>query len=224
MARAAWAQAEVGAAAAIGTVGSAAGKKVSDGVLEVSGKIGEQTKEAAQEPDPPSPKPVTTKPSAPSTPPDSADAPAASKPAAKPKPKAAIKPAPKPDTVPEPAAPTGVVRINHGVPYSVPDPPAPSSQHSAASKTPQPASAPEAEITPVLPLPSPQPREATIEDLKAIIPGTGREDLLKLGSPASRITMIDDGHLLEIYSYMTRDMTFGVVRLSDGRVSRVELR
>jgi len=36
--------------------------------------------------------------------------------------------------------------------------------------------------------------------------------------------MMDDGHLLEIYSYATSNATFGVVRLSDGAVSRVELR
>ena len=49
--------------------------------------------------------------------------------------------------------------------------------------------------------------------------------MLKLGVPASRITMYgDEGHLLEIYSYITNGAIFGVVRLSDGAVSKVELR
>jgi hypothetical protein len=48
--------------------------------------------------------------------------------------------------------------------------------------------------------------------------------VLKFGAPASRITMIDDGHLVEIYRYQARDTTFGVVRLSDGSVSSVQVR
>jgi hypothetical protein len=48
--------------------------------------------------------------------------------------------------------------------------------------------------------------------------------VLKLGPPSSRITMYDDGHLVEIFRYQARDTTFGVVRLSDGSVSRVEVR
>jgi hypothetical protein len=50
-----------------------------------------------------------------------------------------------------------------------------------------------------------------------------RVALLNLGAPASRITMFDDGHLVEIYRYMTKDTTFGVVRLSDGAVSIIQL-
>ncbi len=48
--------------------------------------------------------------------------------------------------------------------------------------------------------------------------------MLKLGAPASRISMFDDGHVLEIYTYAASNATFAVVRLSDGAVSRVELR
>jgi hypothetical protein len=36
--------------------------------------------------------------------------------------------------------------------------------------------------------------------------------------------MFDDGHVLEIYTYAASNATFAVVRLSDGAVSRVELR
>jgi hypothetical protein len=50
-----------------------------------------------------------------------------------------------------------------------------------------------------------------------------REDLLKLGAPAARITMSDDGHLLETFSYMDKDASLGRVRLTDGVVSTVEV-
>jgi len=36
--------------------------------------------------------------------------------------------------------------------------------------------------------------------------------------------MFDNGHLVEIFKYQTRESTFGVVRLSDGSVSSVEVR
>ena len=64
----------------------------------------------------------------------------------------------------------------------------------------------------------------TVEDLKKIATGTSREELLKLGAPASRITMFDDGHIAEIYRYMEKDTTLGIVRLSDGVVAGIELR
>jgi hypothetical protein len=38
------------------------------------------------------------------------------------------------------------------------------------------------------------------------------------------VTMFDDGHLVEIYRYQDRDVTLGVVRLSDGSVSSVQVR
>ena len=47
-----------------------------------------------------------------------------------------------------------------------------------------------------------------------------RADLLELGPPTARITMFDNGGLLEIFSYST----LGTVRLTDGNVSKVQLR
>jgi|SRR5579872_3678497 len=82
--------------------------------------------------------------------------------------------------------------------------------------------APEVILTPVLALPPPP--QATPADLKTLARGTSREEVLKLGAPSSRITMMDDGHLVEIFHYQTRETTFGVVRLSDGSVSSVEVR
>jgi hypothetical protein len=209
---------EYGAAAAAGTAGGAAGKQVSNGITAIFGKVDQQTKDAAKSA-PPKPAP-----SAAAAPPAAADPGPVPQPAAgaKPKaPKAAVKPAAKSETaIPPSPARTGA----RPVPNSVPDPPPPAVQRTAAAKpAPPPAPKPEPELAPVPP-PPPPPREASAEDLKAIAVGTLREEVLKLGAPASRITMMDDGHLLEIYSYMNSDTALGVVRLSDGAVSRVELR
>jgi hypothetical protein len=73
-------------------------------------------------------------------------------------------------------------------------------------------------------LPPPPPPHVTTDDLKALTDGTSRGEVLKLGPPASRVTMYDDGHLVEIYRYQSRDTTLGVVRLSDGSVSNVQVR
>jgi hypothetical protein len=51
-----------------------------------------------------------------------------------------------------------------------------------------------------------------------------REDVLRLGPPASRITMFDDGHVVEVYRYQTGDNSLGVVRLTDGAVSSTQVR
>jgi hypothetical protein len=50
-----------------------------------------------------------------------------------------------------------------------------------------------------------------------------REQLLKLGPPAGRITMDDDGHLMETYQYAANGTSLGTVRLTDGTVSSVEI-
>jgi hypothetical protein len=71
---------------------------------------------------------------------------------------------------------------------------------------------------------APPPPQATAEDLKALASGTSKAEVLKLGAPASRVTMFDDGHLVEIFRYQARDVAFGVVRLSDGSVTSVEVR
>lgn len=76
---------------------------------------------------------------------------------------------------------------------------------------------------PVLVLPPPP--QVTPDDLKTLARGTSKEEVLKLGVPASRVTMTDDaGHLIEIFRYQTHETAFGVVRLSDGSVSSVQVR
>jgi hypothetical protein len=113
--------------------------------------------------------------------------------------------------------PGGVVK-DHSL---VPPPPV---KKAAIVPPPPPLAPPVPEVllaAPVLVLPPPP--QATAEDLKTVASGTSREEVLKLGAPASRITMSDNGHLVEIFRYQTRDTTFGVVRLSDGSVSSVQV-
>jgi hypothetical protein len=68
----------------------------------------------------------------------------------------------------------------------------------------------------------PPPPEMSPEEFHTISNGMSREDLLRLGAPASRITMFDDGHLVEVYSYRQNGQKFGALRLTDGAVSNVE--
>jgi hypothetical protein len=70
----------------------------------------------------------------------------------------------------------------------------------------------------------PPPPQVTPEDLRTLAKGTSREEVLKFGAPSSRVTMFDDGHLVEIFRYQARETTFGIVRLSDGSVSSVDVR
>jgi hypothetical protein len=191
----AWSQAMVEAAGAVagGSIGGVAGKKVSDGITNVLGKVDAVAGKAAK----------TGK-----APEAAIDKVKADKPAGgtvlQVGSGAVIK---DHSLVPPPPPP---VRRAAVVP---PPPPVPSSGSSGAASV---------GIQPIPVLPPPP--QVTSDDLKALASGTARKDVLKLGAPASRITMYDDGHLVEIYRYQSRDTTLGVVRLSDGSVSSVQVR
>jgi len=75
-----------------------------------------------------------------------------------------------------------------------------------------------AEAAPALP----PPPEMSPEKLKSVSAGMSRSDLLRLGMPASKIVMDEDGHLVEIYSYRQNQQRIGTVRLSNGAVASVE--
>ena len=77
-------------------------------------------------------------------------------------------------------------------------------------------------LPPPAPAPPPPP-QVTSGDLRKVAEGMRRDDLLRLGAPGSRITMEDDGHLLETYSYYEKDTAIGRVKLTDGSVSKVEV-
>lgn len=177
---------EAGAITAGSAAGSAAGKKVSDGITAIFQKVDKQTAKAAE-----------TK---------------------------------------ESKNSGGLLQVGPGVPAdtAVVPPPPPARRPAAPSRAalqkpapaaplPDPAPQPVVEVV-AAPQPPPPAPEVTPADLKNIEQGTSREDVLKLGVPVSRITMFDDGHMLEIFRYASGDVTFGVVRLTDGAVSKVQLR
>ncbi len=115
------------------------------------------------------------------------------------------------------------MEVGPGVPRSAPSVPPPPPLHRAAvrkvARTPAPVpAAPAAPAAP--PPPAPQP---TRDDLRKAETGMSRDALLQMGPPAVRITMFEDGHLLEIYRYMAEDTIVGVVRLIDGTVAAVQM-
>jgi len=71
--------------------------------------------------------------------------------------------------------------------------------------------------------PAPAVPQLKAEDLKKVTAGMSREQVLQMGSPAGRITMDEDGHLIEIFQYSTNGTRIGSVRLTDGTVSNVQL-
>ena len=182
----AWSQALTDAAGIVagGSIGGAAGKKVSEGLTSVFQKVDATTAKAAKTG------------------------------------KADEKPAEKAEKTKDgkpflQVGPGGVVKDHSLVP---PPPP----RRVAVVPPPPPQIAPLATIRQTL-APLPPPPVATSDDLRTLAGGTARADVLKLGAPASRITMFDDGHLVEIYKYQTHDTSIGEVRLSDGSVSSVQV-
>jgi len=173
---------EVGASAAGSAIGSAAGKKVSDGITAIFGKVDKAAGKAASK-----------------TPADDNS-----------------KSTPLLDVGP------GVVKVSGGgAPESVPPPPPAAGRRTSVAKTASSEALPE--IVPPPPLPPPPPPQVTADDLKKVASGMSREELFKLGAPASRIMMDDDGHLVETFSYASKETSFGRVKLTDGAVSKVEV-
>ncbi|MEO8050664.1 MAG: hypothetical protein ABI833_09635 [Acidobacteriota bacterium] len=75
-----------------------------------------------------------------------------------------------------------------------------------------------AEMIPVLP----PPAVMSPEEFRSISLGEARADVLKFGAPASKITMFEDGHVVEQYSYHQNGQRFGGLRLTDGVVSSIQ--
>lgn len=72
--------------------------------------------------------------------------------------------------------------------------------------------------------PIPPPPSMTPESFKSVTVGMQRADVLKLGAPSSRVSMSDDGHLMETFSYRADGQRFGVIQVQDGVVAKVEAR
>lgn len=170
---------ESGAVIAGTTIGSAAGKKVSDGINASLRKTGKVLDTAAKT----EAKPAKASPAASATPLLQVGAGV---------PKA------EPNNVPPP--PPRRVPVKRSKPREVSVPPV--------------MSAVRAEDAPPIP---------TSVDFAVIHNGMERDSVLALGHPSARITMYEDGHILEIYQYRGSQAS-GTVRLRDGAVWAVEAR
>jgi hypothetical protein len=117
------------------------------------------------------------------------------------------------------------LEVSPGVPKDdssgVPPPPETRAAARKAAAEPAPVIIAVPEAAPVA-APPPPPPQMTSENLKQVAPGASREDVLKLGAPSARITMIDDGHLVEVYNYIAHGENLGRVRLTDGAVASVQ--
>lgn len=216
---------EVGAAAAGGATGGAAGKQVSSGLNKIFGKIDQQTSAAAKTaPEQDTKAAVAKTPAAiptAATPAEAAPGQAAGSSDVLKTTRTLRKRPEKGADETAKAEKTG----NKSQDYYSLVPPPPPIPHAVVRR---PVEAPvkvEADPEPP-PMPAvvPPPPPVTIEDLRAVTMGAPREDVLKIGQPASRITMYDEGHLSETYRYSAGTAMLGVVRLSDGVVTAVELR
>jgi len=72
--------------------------------------------------------------------------------------------------------------------------------------------------------PPPPPPPPVNVDLALIERGMSRESLLALGRPSSKMTLYEDGHMLEVYQYRNQTLASGTVRLRDGAVLAIEAR
>jgi hypothetical protein len=75
-----------------------------------------------------------------------------------------------------------------------------------------------ADVAPTLP----PPAVMSPEDLRSVSTGMTRADVLRFGAPSSKITMFEDGHVVEQYSYHQNGQKFGGLKLTDGVVSSVQ--
>ena len=68
-------------------------------------------------------------------------------------------------------------------------------------------------------------KEPTAEELASIQVGASEKELFTtLGQPESKVTIPDDGHLVEICQYWSKGKQLGTVRLDNGQVVNVESR
>jgi hypothetical protein len=82
---------------------------------------------------------------------------------------------------------------------------------------------PPAEV--IAPAPEPIRKEPTVEELASIQVGaTEQEMVITLGQPESKVTIPDDGHLVQICQYWSKGKQLGTVRLDNGQVVNVESR
>ena len=207
--------AEHAAAAAGATIGTAAGKPISNAVTKIFGQTEDHTRAASTagvkraEPEKPSPAgPAATATGGAQTP----DAPPAT----------ASTGSSATSTTDELTEPASSARRSRA-----------ESRRTAARLRRQRESAAAIDPTATLPAPVAAPipvepvvKEPTAEEVAGIQIGASDRDVLAaLGTPASRVTIPDDdGHLRESFQYWAKGSQIGTVRLDNGYVVKVEAR
>jgi hypothetical protein len=214
--------AEHGAAAAGATIGTAAGKPISNAVTKIFGQVDDQAKSASKtdvkvvRPATPGEKPSPAGPAATATGGSAQTLPAGPGPA--PATAGAGSSGGSPDELTEPASAArraraesrrAATRLRHQ---------RESAAIEAAAAVPAPIAAP-VPVEPVV-------KEPTPEEVAGIQIGASEKDVVDaLGVPASRVTIPDDdGHLRESYQYWAKGSQIGTVRLDNGYVVKVEAR
>jgi hypothetical protein len=201
---------ETAAAAAGGSVGGVAGKKVSDGLTNIFEKVDKSTAKAAKSGE---------------TRGNSSGAAGSSHRASSHAASSSTRKGGDTGTSAGTDSNAPLLEVGPGVPRpdgsNVPPPP-PLRRASVRKAVP----AQDLPPPPIAPPPAPvaPAPQMTADDLKQVTAGMQRKEVLKLGEPTSRISMVDEGHLLEIYRYQISDTTLGMVRLTDGAVSTVLIR
>ena len=96
-------------------------------------------------------------------------------------------------------------------------------RHGAASARRHPVPPAPAATAPVVQISQPPAKEPGLEDLLSVKAGTREEALTaSLGAPSSRITIPEDGHLLEILRYSAHGELLGAIRVDNGEVVNVQ--
>lgn len=202
---------EHAASAAGGSIGGVGGKKVSDGISSVFGKVDGQAKAAAK-----TGKSVKSDKKA-----NASDEPMLQlgAPTVVDRSKGEAN---KKEIAPKPAH--SAKSVNHQA--------APAAPHTTPAHPSAPASEPSAHPVPAaaaaIPVVAPPPPAPEIvpsrESLSAVAVGTSRQDVLaKVGTPSSRITMFEDGGAVEILRFSAKSGSLGSVRIVNGSVSEVTL-
>ena len=97
--------------------------------------------------------------------------------------------------------------------------PASRKRHAKMAARTQPVAAPPIAI----PAPEPPAKEPALEDFLSVKTGTKEEALTAaLGAPASRITIPDDGHMIELLRYTAGGELLGVIRVDNGEVVSIQ--
>jgi hypothetical protein len=175
---------EHAAAAAGATIGTAAGKPLSNAITKIFGQVDSAAQNAAKNPS----KPLTK-------------------------------------TTSEPAASVPLPRMGAIVNA---DPPVSGGQSGTGSRRRAPRSE-SATNVPVVAQPfaivpvEPPAKQATAEELALIKIGATEKELVEaLGRPSSRITIPDEGHMLETLQYRANGKPLATIRLDNGQVVTIE--